>query len=397
MDIEALRADTPACESVVHFNNAGASLMPTPVFDAVMSHLELERDIGGYEAARQAADALDEFYSEFAALLRCRPDEIAFVENATRAWDMAFYGLPLEPGDRILTHGSEYASNYLAFLQQAKRRDFTIDVVPSDATGQIDVAAMAAMITPRTRAVAITHVPSHGGLVNPAAAVGKVAREHGLVYILDACQSAGQIDLDVTALGCDVLTGTGRKFLRGPRGTGFLYVSRDAMDGIEPPFIDLHSAEWTAPGLYRWADGARRYETWEGFVAGKLGLACAVRYAREIGLPAIETRVTGLAATLRKALTDVSGVAVQDLGEQQCGIVTFTHESESADSIMARLGNAGINVSVTPQPYAVLDLGARGLDAVVRASIHYYNTENEIDRLIETLRQRSGRSGTRSR
>ncbi len=385
MDIEALRADTPASETVIHFNNAGASLMPTPVFQTVMSHLELERDIGGYEAARQAKDALAAFYDEFAALLNCRPGEIAFVENATRAWDTAFYGLPLEPGDRILTHGSEYASNYLAFLQQAKRRDFTIDVVPSDKTGQIDCDAMESMITPRTRVVAITHVPSQSGLVNPAAAVGGIARKHELIYILDACQSAGQIDLDVEKLGCDVLTGTGRKFLRGPRGTGFLYVRRDVMETIEPPFIDLHSAEWTAPGLYEWADGARRYETWEGFVAGKLGLARAVRYARDIGMPAIESRVTELAKTLREALTGVSGVSVQDPGEHRCGIVTFTRASEPADRIMARLGKAGINVSVTPKTYAVLDLGARGLDAVVRASIHYYNTENEIERFIEAL------------
>lgn len=385
MNIDKLRADTPACESVIHFNNAGAALMPTPVFETVMSHLEVERNIGGYEAAREAGDALQNFYAEFAALLNCKPDEIAFVENATRAWDMAFYGLPLEPGDRILTHGSEYASNYLAFLQQAKRRDFTIDVVPSDDTGQINVDALASMITPRTRVIAITHVPSHGGLVNPAAAVGKVAREHDLIYLLDACQSAGQIDLDVEKLGCHVLTGTGRKFLRGPRGTGFLHVSRDVMDTIEPPFIDLHSAEWTAPGLFEWADGAKRYETWEGFVAGKLGLARAVRYARDIGLPAIEARVTGLAKTLREALSTVPGASLQDLGEQQCGIVTFTHDREPAAEIMARLGKAGINVSVTPQPYAVLDLGARGLDAVVRASIHYYNTDNEIDRFIGEL------------
>ena len=385
MDIEALRADTPACESVIHFNNAGASLMPNPVYETMTAHLELERNIGGYEAARQAKDALGSFYDEFAALLNCRPDEIAFVENATRAWDMAFYGLPLEPGDRILTHGSEYASNYLAFLQQAKRKDFTIDVVPSDKTGQLDVDAMESMITPRTRLIAITHVPSHGGLVNPAEAVGKIARKHNLIYILDACQSAGQIDLDVEELGCHVLTGTGRKFLRGPRGTGFMYVSRDVMDTIEPPFIDLHSAEWTAPGLYEWADGARRYETWEGFVAGKLGLSSAIRYARKIGLPAIESRVTELATTLREALTSVPGVTLQDLGEQQCGIVTFTRDGEPAESMMARLGKAGINVSVTPQPYAVLDLGARGLDAVVRASIHYYNTENEIVRFTNEL------------
>lgn len=386
INVSAVRADTPACEHLIHFNNAGASLMPAPVFAAVNAFLQLEQEVGAYEAAREATEFLQAFYDEFANLLNARPDEIAFVENATRAWDMAFYGLPLEPGDRILTHGSEYASNYLAFLQQSKRRDFTIDVVPSDDSGAIDVDAMAAMITPRTRVIAITHVPSQGGLVNPVAAVGQVAKKHGLIYLLDACQSVGQIDLDVKAIGCDVLTGTGRKFLRGPRGTGFLYVRRDAMAKIEPPFIDLHAAEWTAPGMYEWAKGARRYETWEGFVAGKIGLAQAVRYARNLGLPAIQERVTKLAASLRQELQSVTGVTVRDLGTRHCGIVTFTRAGESAADIMARLGDAGINVSVTPRSYAMLDLGAREIDEVLRASVHYYNTDNEIDRFIEVLK-----------
>lgn len=386
-DIATIRADTPACENVIHFNNAGASLMPAQVYDALTAHLELERDIGGYEAARRAADQLDSFYSEFAALLGARPEEIAFVENATRAWDMAFYGLPLEEGDRILTHGSEYASNFLAFLQQAKRRGFEIDVVPSDKSGQIDVDAMESMIGPRTRLVAITHVPSQGGLVNPAEAVGRVAKKHELIYILDACQSAGQMDLDVNKIGCQVLAGTGRKFLRGPRGTGFLYVAKDMHDRIEPPFIDLHAAEWTGPKTYEWAAGATRYETWESFVAGKIGLGRAVRYARDIGLNVIQERVSNLAATLRNALTDIPGITVQDIGEQQCGIVTLTKSNETPTTTAEYLADQGINVSVTPMPYAVLDFGERGLDAVLRASVHYYNTENEIARFVEAIKR----------
>ena len=177
IDVVSVRADTPACEQIVHFDSAGASLMPDPVFNAISSHLELERNVGGYEAERLAADQLEGFYSEFAALLGCEPQEIAFVENATRAWDMAFYGLPLGPGDRILTHGSEYASNFLALLQQSKRRGLEIDVVPSDKSGQVDVEAMEAMTGPRTRLIALTHVPTQGGLVNPAEAVGRIARK----------------------------------------------------------------------------------------------------------------------------------------------------------------------------------------------------------------------------
>jgi cysteine desulfurase / selenocysteine lyase len=385
MDITALRAETPATANLIHFNNAGAALMPDPVFRAMADHLDLERRLGGYEAARQAQPLLDSFYTEFAALLNCAPSEIAYTENATRAWDMAFYALPLQPGDRILTHASEYVSNYLAFLQQANRRGLHIDLVPSDATGQIDVASLDAMVTPAHKLIAITHVPSQGGLVNPAAAVGAVARKHGLTYLLDACQSIGQIDVDVQAIGCHILSGTGRKFLRGPRGTGFLYVSHSIIDQLDPPFIDLTAATWTTANTYELAPGALRFENWESNVAGRVALARAVAYARTIGLPAIEARTTALAAQLRHALAQLPGMTVQDLGAQKSGIVTFTHATHDAAQLHAALRAQGINTSVTPRVYALLDLGPRGIDAMVRASVHYYNTEDEVARFITTL------------
>ncbi len=360
--------------------------MPDPVFNAIRSHLELEREKGGYEAAILATDQLQSFYSEFAALLACDAQEIAFIENATRAWDMAFYGLRLEKGDRVLTHGSEYVSNFLALLQRARRCGFEIDLVPSDESGQIDVAAMEAMIGPKTRLIALTHVPTQGGLVNPAEAVGQVARKHGLIYMLDACQSVGQIDLDVKKIGCHVLSGTGRKFLRGPRGTGFLYVAAGIIDQIEPPFIDLHSASWSGNDTYEFAAGAKRYENWECYVAGRIGLARAVRYTRDLGLSLIEQRVSQLAATLRDALSQLPGVTVHDLGRKKCGIVTFQKQGESATDMAARLLEKGINVSVTDLLSARIDFAERGLDELLRASVHYYNTDNEIDRFVEVVK-----------
>ena len=387
IDVAAVRADTPSCEHILHFNNAGASLVPDPVFAEITAHLELEREFGGYEAAQQAADKLEGFYSEFAALLGCDPSEVAFVENATRAWDMAFYGLPLEPGDRILTHRSEYASNFLALLQQSRRRGLEIDIVPSDATGQIDVDAMEGMIGPRSRLIAITHVPTQGGLVNPVEAVGRLARKHGLTYLLDACQSVGQVELDAKKIGCHILSGTGRKFLRGPRGTGFLYVSVDMIDQIEPPFIDMHSATWTGDDSYRFAADAKRFENWESYVAGKIGLGRAVRYARDLGLAAIEERVGHLGATLREALAQVPGVTVHDLGGKKCGIVTFRKRGEAPAAMAARMRERRINVSVTDLQSARLDFEERGLDALVRASVHYFNTENEIDRFVEAVKR----------
>jgi selenocysteine lyase/cysteine desulfurase len=380
IDIEKIRRDTPSCESVLHFNNAGSSLMPKPVFDAVLQVLNNENSVGGYEAERLAQDDISAFYTEFAGLLNCTDGEIAYVENATRAWDMAFYGLHLAPGDRVITHASEYASNYLALLQQSRRLGFEIDLVPSDAFGQIDVGALDQMIGPRTKLIAITHVPTQGGLVNPAAAVGRIAKKHGVFYMLDACQSVGQINVDVAQIGCDVLSGTGRKFLRGPRGTGFLYVRRGIMDRIDPPFIDLLSATWTQADRYEFADGAKRFENWESFVAGRVGLMTAVRYARGIGMRNIEARVETIGQDVRNTLAQLRGVEVHDLGEKKCGIVTFTKAGIASADLADTLRDGGINVSVSKMQSARLDLEPRGLSSLVRASVHYFNTAAEVQR-----------------
>lgn len=385
IDVEAVRADTPHCTTLLHFNNAGASLMPEPVLEAVKAHLELECSIGGYEAARRAEEDLSAFYGEFATLLNARAEEIAYVENATRAWDLAFYSLPLQEGDRILTHASEYVSNYLAFLQQAKRRGLQIDLIPSDESGQIDVAAIPGLIRDKTRLIAITHVPTQGGLVNPAEEVGRIAKAHGLIYLLDACQSAGQMPLDVQALGCDILSGTGRKFLRGPRGTGFLYVRQALAEQMEPLFIDVGAARWTGPESYELQPGARRFENWESYIAGRIGLMRAVRYANALGLDAIEARVTGLAATLRDALSAIPGVDLRDLGRRKCGIVTFTKQGVEPQGIADALGAKRMNISVSRVTSSQLDLGPRGLSSVARASVHYFNTEDEIHRFAEAV------------
>jgi cysteine desulfurase / selenocysteine lyase len=387
LDIRRLRAETPGCDHVLHFNNAGASLMPVPVIDAMNAVLHDEVQVGGYEAERRASDQLAAFYTEFAALLQVEPSEVAYVENATRAWDMAFYGLQLEPGDRILTHGSEYVSNYLAMLHQAKRRQLEIDVVPSDASGQIDCDALERMITLRSRLIAITYVPTQGGLVNPAEEVGQIARKHGLIYMLDACQSVGQIEVDVRKIGCHVLSGTGRKFLRGPRGTGFLYVANDIIDRIDPPFIDLRAATWTEPDRYVLAPGAKRFENWESNVAGRAGLAAAVRYARAVGMDRIAGRVAFLAEALRERLAEVKGVTLHDLGARKSGIVTFRKGDVDPAQMAAQLRDVGINVSVSALAYARLDLGARGLPSLLRASVHYFNTEAEIETFATAVAQ----------
>jgi cysteine desulfurase/selenocysteine lyase len=382
IEIAKLRSETPGVAHRIHLNNAGAGLMPQPVLDIMVGHLTREAEIGGYEAAGEAAPQLDGVYDSVARLLGAGRDEIALTENATVAWQLAFYAIAFQPGDRILTARAEYAANYVAFLQIAKRTGAVIEVIPDDAEGVLDPEALERMIDGRVKLIAITWVPTNGGLRNPAAAVGRIARRHGVTYLLDACQAVGQMPTRVDELGCDVLAATGRKFLRGPRGTGFLYVRRELMRSLEPPMLDHFAAPWVARDRYELRPDARRFETWENNYAARLGLGRAVDYALEVGLDVIEARCRDLSARLRDGLKAVSGVKVYDLGRDPAAIVTFSVENRDADGVKAKLALSGINVSVSSPSSTLLDAEVRKLPSLVRASPHYYNTEDEIDQLV---------------
>ncbi len=385
IDVERARRETPGCAQVLHFNNAGASLPPQTVTETMVDYLRRESELGGYEVELEREEAISNTYTALATMLHCRREEIAYAESATRAWDMAFYGIPLRPGDRILTGRMEYGSNWIAMLQRARQTGAVIEVVPSDETGQICVEALRGMLDERVKLIALTHIPTNGGLVNPAAEVGKIARQAGILYLLDACQSAGQMPLDVEQIGCDFLSATGRKFLRGPRGTGFLYVRESALERLEPPFLDMAAAEWVSRDAYRLQPDARRFEAFEANFAAKIGLGVAVDYALHWGLDAIQDRIRVLATTLRARLTALPGVTVHDLGKEQCGIVTFTVDRHDPWDLRTRLADQSIHIWTSNPGGTRLDMEARHLTRLARASVHYYNTEEEIDRFCTTL------------
>ena len=316
IDVDRARADTPGCELVVHLNHAGTSLAPRPVLDAQVEWLQAEALTGGYELAADRDAELQATYDEVAALIGAQRDEIALVENATFAWHQAFWSLPLRAGDRILTCTVEYASSYLSYLQAERRRGVSIEVIPDDDDGQLSLPGLADRLDDGRSPVglvAVTHVPTNGGLVNPVAGVGALCREAGVPFLLDACQSVGQMPVDVDATGCDLLAATGRKFLRAPRGTGFLYARRSLLDrldrdGAEPAFLDLLGADWVTPDDYVLRPDARRFENWESNLAAVAGLRAAVAYARSWGLDAIADRVGTVAETLRGRVAEVPGV-----------------------------------------------------------------------------------------
>jgi selenocysteine lyase/cysteine desulfurase len=368
-------------------NNAGSSLMSQPVLDATIGYLQQEAQIGGYETVERQQATFNHAYDAAAKLINCTSEEIAFVENATRAWDTAFYAIPFKAGDRILTSMSEYASNYIAYLQVTQRTGAIVEPIPDDAYGQVSLEALRNAIDEHVKLISITHVPTSGGLVNPIEAIGKIAREAGILYLIDACQSVGQMPIDVQKIGCDMLSTTGRKYLRGPRGTGFLYVRRERIEQLEPTGLDLHSATWVAPDRYEIISSARRFEQFETSYASRFGLVTAIDYALEWGIDNIWRRIKLLSYQLRTQLSPIPGVIVHDRGITQCGIVTFTIEGLDPVEIRQKLALQHINVSIAQRNSTLLDLSARGLTTMVRASVHYYNTEEELTRFSTIIEQ----------
>ena len=323
-----------------------------------------------------------------ARLINARPEEIAIVENATRGWDMAFYAIPLKPGDRILTSESEYGSNAIAFLQVARQTGASVEVVPSDESGQVSVPALGEMLDERVKIVSISHMPTNGGLVQPAAAIGKMLAASGdqkPIYILDACQTTGQMPIDVREIGCDILSTTSRKYLRGPRGVGFLYVRQDLIERLTPPFLDNHAATWVAADQIEIREDARRFENWESYVAGKLGLGAAIDLALDLGLDRIWATIERQADTLRHQLSGVPGVTVRDLGAVKGGIVTFDVAGIPPKEIVRLLRAKRINTSTSSVFSTRYDMERRGLSELVRASVSYLTTDEEIDLLVSVL------------
>ena len=386
-DVERARRETRGCEERIHFNNAGASLPPIPVADALYDYLHEEEEQGGYEVMARRAAELDHFYTAAAQLLNCSADEIAFADSATRAWNAAFYAFDFQPGDRILASSAEYGSNLVALLHQAKRLGVEISWVPDDPSGQIDINSLESQIDKRVKLICLTQVPSGGGLVNPAAEVGKVAKAAGIPYLLDACQALGQMPVDVDQLGCDLLCGTGRKFLRGPRGTGLLYVRKTLIEQLQPNQLNHHAAPLLSAHNYQLRSDAKRFECWERSCAAQLALGVAIDYALAWGLGAISERVRFLAATLRQKLAAIDGVTIADQGGELCAIVTFSCAQRPANQLQQQLALRQINTSTVPFSANPVSSEKFPHPVLLRASPHYYNTVEEIEHFVAELKK----------
>jgi len=385
IDLEHERALTPGCRDRAFLDSAGSSLPTSTVVDTVVAHLRREQQVGGYRAAAEQAEAIAGVRASVASLIGGAPGEIALVDSATRAWNLFVTAIRWRPGDRILVCGNEYASNAIALLQRARFDGCTVEVVPSAPGGGPDLDAFTALLDERVRLVSIVQVPTNSGSVAPVRELAARAREAGALTVLDACQSVGQLNLDVTDLGVDALAATGRKWLRAPRGTGFLWTRRALVEDLEPFAADMHGGDWTAAAEYRLRGDATRFELFESDVAATLGLGAAVDHLLGLGTDEVEVAVRARAGVLRSALADLPGIQVHDRGEDLSGIVSFTVAGTDPHAVAARLDNAGVTVSVSERASTRLDMTDRGLEAVVRASPHYFVSPDDLDRVVTAV------------
>jgi selenocysteine lyase/cysteine desulfurase len=387
--VKRLRDDTPGTAHRIHLNNAGAALMPTPVVAAIEAHLRCETEIGGYEAADAVQDETDGAYDAVAHLIGAASRNVAMVENATAAFTQAISAIPLERGDVIVTTRNDYISNQILFFSLARRFGIEVRRAAELPEGGADAESVADLAGDRrSKLVAVTWVPTNSGLVQPVEAIGEACDRLGVPYVVDGCQAVGQMPTDVRRLRCDYLSATARKFLRGPRGVGFLYVSDRALErGDHPLFPDMRGAHWTEPDAYEPVEGARRFENWEFAYALVLGLGAAARYATDVGVAPAGERAVRLAARARDALASIDGVRVLDRGARQCAIVTAAITGCDGDDVVHALRERGINTSSIRREFAVLDMNDKKATSGVRISPHYYNTEAEVDQALEAIRE----------
>lgn len=388
MTEEQWRADTPASRDLIHFNNAGAALMPQPVVTAMQDYITHEANLGGYEAADATKSQQEGFYDAVASLLGCKATNIAFASSATNAFARALSCIPFQAGDKILMANEDYISNQLAFLSLRKR--FGVELLRANSLpeGGVDLDHFRHLAKQhRPRLVSLTHVPTNSGLVQPAEEVGKICRAYDLIYLLDACQSIGQLPLDVNKLQCHFLSATFRKFLRGPRGAGFLYVSDSILQQpLEPLFIDMRGAQWTAPNQYAPLVNAQRFEDWEIPYVLMAGARVAVNYAQSVGIETIKNRNQLLCTVLREQLSAI-GLPTLDRGHELSSIITVYVPAQHPTELMQRLRTMNINSSISYGDYALIDFTTKQVPWALRLSPHYYSTETEVHAVVEALRQ----------
>jgi len=387
IDLNAIRQETSGCMDKIFLNSAGGSLMPKIVAETMTDYILLEQQHGAYESVAKKSEQLNRFYVEAAKLINTQPDNIAFTVSSTDAYAKALSSIEFRDGDVIITTNDDYVSNQMAFFSLQKKRGVKLIRVKNLPDHELDLEDLENLIRKyNPKLVAVTHIPTNSGLIQNVEGVGKICRQYDVLYLVDACQSVGQIVVDVKKIGCDLLTATGRKFLRGPRGTGFLYVSDKVLaKNMAPVFLDMNGAQWTDFDDYTLLKTAKRFELWETSISSFLGLTEALHYANGIGMQNIESYNKKLAETLRTGLLN-NGLRVLDQGQNLSSIVTFVDQNGDIENLYRILKENNVYFSVSNKSNALIDFTMKDLDRAIRLSPHYFNTSEEIEEVVEMLK-----------
>lgn len=388
INLKKVRSETPVTSQLIHFNNAGASLISTPVHNSVLEYLQQEQLLGGYEAEELYDDNLKLVYQKVGTLINCKSNEVALFENATLAWNTIFWSIPLNPGQIILTSESEYGSNYLAYLQRYQRDGTKIIFLPNTINGSLDLEGLRDLVsTHNVGLMSLSHIPTNNGVIYPLKEVGEIAYQYDIPFLVDACQSVGQLEIDTKQLKCDFLTAAGRKFLRGPRGTAFAFIKEKWFNHISPYYCEMTGVNFINASEYDYTYSARRFEFGESSIANRIGLGTAIDYALNIGMHQISQRTQKLARSLREALRELNFIDIHDSNTPYLsGLVTFTLKGVDPKRLKTWLRKKRVNLSVSEKKWAPIDMNKRGLEIILRASVHYYNTEEEIEYFIHLLK-----------
>ena len=387
MNIKQIRKDIPYYKNKIFLNSAGSSIMPKSVVQRIDYYLREEERFGGYKVVELNEGEISDFYSKTAKLINCKPHNIAFANSATDAYSKALSSIDFKKDDSIITTDDDYVSNHIQFISLKRRFGIKIIRIKTLENGGINITDFEELVKKHNpKLVSVTHIPTNSGLIQNIESIGEICHRHQILFLIDACQSIGQLSIDVKKIKCDFLTATGRKFLRGPRGTGFLFVSdRLLNDGYFPLMIDLRGARWTGIDKFEILESAKRFENWEIPYSLLVGLTEAINYANHIGLDYIESYNEKLMAHFRKNLSGIPGIRLFDIGLKICNILTFVKDGVSLKETKEKLDKNNVLFSISKKESAFIDFNKKEIDWAIRLSPHYFNTIEEIDKTVEII------------
>lgn len=374
-----------------YFNNAGSGIMSNDTFDTIVNHMRLEMQYGAYKAAIIREKEIKEFYKYAAKLLNAESsEEIAFIDSASRGWNLVMYGLPVTSNTSIVTLESEYGTNLLTIYDIANKTGCSVTVVKCHEDGSFDLLDVEDALSKGECILAVSHVAAQGAIENPVNELGILAEKYKAIYIVDGCQACGQIPINVQEMKCDFYITAGRKWLCGPRGTGILYVKKESR--FPSSQIDLSTSDLVfdnnnkVVGI-KTVESAKRFELWEKNVASLLGLSNAIKECLNLGLPRIQDGIISNTIKIREAICNNPKLTLVGKKDAPIGNASFYTNNEALErDIKVFFEENGFIISCMCDWDCPLFFPKNNVKYIFRITPHYYTPSEEVHEMCECIR-----------